>query len=84
MRSTARIKGHPIHPILVAFPVAFGTSAPVLDLIGTLGDWPIVWFDRPILASQRAPLLRVSRVQKGDGVVLATESPQSRAGYQRR
>jgi len=27
MRSTAQIKGHPIHPILVAFPIAFGVGA---------------------------------------------------------
>lgn len=43
MRSTAQIKGHPIHPILVAFPVAFGVAAPVADLAGVLGVWPTVW-----------------------------------------
>jgi nitrite reductase/ring-hydroxylating ferredoxin subunit/uncharacterized membrane protein len=43
MRSTAAIKGHPIHPILIAFPVAFGVGAPVFDIVGVLADWPTVW-----------------------------------------
>ena len=30
MRSKAAVKSHPIHPILVSFPVAFLTAAPVL------------------------------------------------------
>jgi uncharacterized membrane protein/nitrite reductase/ring-hydroxylating ferredoxin subunit len=33
MRSKANIKGHPIHPILVSFPIAFFTGAFILDLI---------------------------------------------------
>lgn len=33
MRSRAHIKGHPLHAILVPFPIAFFTAVPVLDLI---------------------------------------------------
>jgi uncharacterized membrane protein/nitrite reductase/ring-hydroxylating ferredoxin subunit len=33
MRSKASIKGHPIHPILVSFPIALLTSAFLLDLL---------------------------------------------------
>jgi uncharacterized membrane protein/nitrite reductase/ring-hydroxylating ferredoxin subunit len=33
MRSKASIKGHPIHPILVSFPIALLTGAFVLDLL---------------------------------------------------
>jgi uncharacterized membrane protein len=32
-RSTARIAGHPIHPMLIPFPVAFFVSAFVTDLV---------------------------------------------------
>jgi nitrite reductase/ring-hydroxylating ferredoxin subunit/uncharacterized membrane protein len=43
MRSKASIKGHPIHAMLIAFPVAFATAAPLADLAATLGDWPSLW-----------------------------------------
>jgi len=43
MRSAAHIKSHPIHPMLVAFPIAFGVGAPVCDLVGVFADWPTVW-----------------------------------------
>jgi len=36
MRSTARIKSHPIHPILVAFPIAFFTGTLAFDLLSLL------------------------------------------------
>lgn len=40
MRSKASIKGHPIHAMLIAFPVAFATVAPLADIAAMLGDWP--------------------------------------------
>ena len=43
MRSAAQIKGHPIHPILIAFPVAFTVGALVLDAVGKFAGWPTVW-----------------------------------------
>jgi nitrite reductase/ring-hydroxylating ferredoxin subunit/uncharacterized membrane protein len=51
MRSTAQIKGHPLHPILVAFPVAFGAAAPLADLAGLVGAWPTVWAAGAYLAT---------------------------------
>jgi nitrite reductase/ring-hydroxylating ferredoxin subunit/uncharacterized membrane protein len=51
MRSTAQVKGHPIHPILIAFPVAFGVGAPAADLAGVLGGWPTVWAAGAYLAA---------------------------------
>jgi uncharacterized membrane protein/nitrite reductase/ring-hydroxylating ferredoxin subunit len=33
MKSTANIKGHPIHPILVGFPIAFFTAALLFDAV---------------------------------------------------
>lgn len=43
MRSKAAVKSHPIHPILVSFPVAFLTAAPVLDIVGLLRETPSLW-----------------------------------------
>jgi nitrite reductase/ring-hydroxylating ferredoxin subunit/uncharacterized membrane protein len=43
VRSKAHIKGHPLHPILIAFPIAFGFGCLALDIAGRLGDWPTVW-----------------------------------------
>jgi nitrite reductase/ring-hydroxylating ferredoxin subunit/uncharacterized membrane protein len=43
VRSKAQIKGHPLHPILIAFPIAFGFGCLVFDLAGRLGDWPTGW-----------------------------------------
>src|SRR5436190_612653 len=40
MRSTAHIKDHPIHPMLVAFPIAFLFGGFVCDLTARLGDSP--------------------------------------------
>ncbi|HYG53379.1 MAG TPA: DUF2231 domain-containing protein [Flavobacteriales bacterium] len=33
MKSKASIKGHPLHPILVSFPIAFFTGAFLLDIL---------------------------------------------------
>jgi uncharacterized membrane protein/nitrite reductase/ring-hydroxylating ferredoxin subunit len=38
MKSTAHIKGHPLHPILVVFPIAFFTGTLVFDLLGIWSD----------------------------------------------
>ena len=38
MKSKANIKGHPLHPILVCFPIAFFTGAFVCDLITLISD----------------------------------------------
>jgi nitrite reductase/ring-hydroxylating ferredoxin subunit/uncharacterized membrane protein len=36
MRSRAHFKGHPLHPALVALPIAFLYAAPIADLLGRL------------------------------------------------
>src|SRR3954462_15296431 len=43
MRSKAQFKSHPIHPILVAFPVAFLYGALGFDVAGRLASWPGGW-----------------------------------------
>ena len=43
MRSKAHFKTHPIHPMLVAFPIAFLVASPAFDLAGVLGGWPSAW-----------------------------------------
>lgn len=40
MRSKAHIKSHPIHPILISFPVAFYTGTFIFDAIGLFGNKP--------------------------------------------
>jgi uncharacterized membrane protein/nitrite reductase/ring-hydroxylating ferredoxin subunit len=41
MRSRAHIKSHPLHPILVAFPIAFLTGALVFDILALLLTNPV-------------------------------------------
>jgi nitrite reductase/ring-hydroxylating ferredoxin subunit/uncharacterized membrane protein len=43
MRSTAQLNGHPLHPALIAFPVAFLYGALLADLAALVGDWPALW-----------------------------------------
>jgi nitrite reductase/ring-hydroxylating ferredoxin subunit/uncharacterized membrane protein len=43
MRTKASIKGHPIHPMLIAFPIAFLTGAFVADAAGWLLDREMLW-----------------------------------------
>jgi uncharacterized membrane protein/nitrite reductase/ring-hydroxylating ferredoxin subunit len=40
MKSKANIKSHPLHPILIPFPIAFFTGTAVCHLIGWLGNKP--------------------------------------------
>lgn len=43
MRSKASVKGHPIHPALIPFPLAFLIGALIFDLLGVLLDRPTLW-----------------------------------------
>src|SRR3989337_2898900 len=43
MRSKAQFKGHPIHPMLVAFPIAFLYGAAIADVVGAIGGWRQAW-----------------------------------------
>jgi nitrite reductase/ring-hydroxylating ferredoxin subunit/uncharacterized membrane protein len=43
MRSKAQFMTHPIHAMLIAFPMAFLFAAPAFDIAGLLGDWPRAW-----------------------------------------
>jgi nitrite reductase/ring-hydroxylating ferredoxin subunit/uncharacterized membrane protein len=43
MKSRAQIKGHPIHPMLVAFPIAFLYGALGFDAAGRIAGWPGGW-----------------------------------------
>lgn len=44
MKSKVSIKGHPIHPILVSFPIAFFTATVIFDTLGMLSG-SINWHD---------------------------------------
>jgi uncharacterized membrane protein/nitrite reductase/ring-hydroxylating ferredoxin subunit len=43
MRSNANIKSHPLHPILVVFPIAFFIGTFVFDLLGIITDYDIYY-----------------------------------------
>lgn len=43
MKSTANFKGHPLHPILVSFPIAFFTGSFIFDCAGWLTDKDELW-----------------------------------------
>lgn len=43
MKSKARIKGHSIHPILIAFPVAFFTGTLIFDILALVLDESSFW-----------------------------------------
>src|SRR5687768_15429261 len=43
MKSKASFKGHPLHPMLVAFPIAFLYGSLGFDLASHLADWPGGW-----------------------------------------
>ncbi|HEV8124073.1 MAG TPA: DUF2231 domain-containing protein [Gemmatimonadales bacterium] len=44
MRSKASIGGHPIHPTLISFPLAFLAGGFVADFLGVLSARPFLWF----------------------------------------
>src|SRR3954463_3176375 len=50
MYSKARIAGHPIHPMLVAFPLAFYTTT-VVTLLVYIGTREAFWFRFAMVAS---------------------------------
>ena len=43
MKSRASIKGHPIHPMLIPFPVAFFTGTLIFDILGFVNDNAEYW-----------------------------------------
>ena len=43
MKSRANIKGHPIHPMLIPFPIAFFTGTLIFDVIGYINDDQLLW-----------------------------------------
>lgn len=43
MKSKANIKGHPVHPMLVGFPIAFFTGTLIFDLLAYANDNPFSW-----------------------------------------
>lgn len=43
MKSKAHIKGHPLHPILIVFPVAFFIGAFITDVLSALSGSTVYW-----------------------------------------
>jgi uncharacterized membrane protein/nitrite reductase/ring-hydroxylating ferredoxin subunit len=43
MKSKAHIKGHPLHPILIVFPIAFFIGAFIVDVVAALNESTVYW-----------------------------------------
>lgn len=43
MKSRANLKGHPIHPMLIPFPIAFFTGAFIFDIVSVLNGNTRLW-----------------------------------------
>ena len=43
MKSKASFKGHPVHPILIGFPIAFFTGTLIFDLVAFMKDNEDLW-----------------------------------------
>jgi nitrite reductase/ring-hydroxylating ferredoxin subunit/uncharacterized membrane protein len=43
MRARAQIKSHPLHPLLVAFPIGLFITSFVFDLVSRYGEHPSLW-----------------------------------------
>ena len=42
MRARAQIKSHPIHPVLVAFPIGLWITGWIMDVVGVIGNQPML------------------------------------------
>ncbi len=78
MRSKAHFRGHPIHPALVHFPIAFLVGAFGFDLIGQLAGSPGLWATGFYLALAGVVTAVVAAVP-GFVDYFATVPPQSSA-----
>jgi nitrite reductase/ring-hydroxylating ferredoxin subunit/uncharacterized membrane protein len=43
MKSKAVLLGHPVHPMLIPFPIAFLSGAVLFDIVGWIGNLPSWW-----------------------------------------
>src|SRR5205814_6508492 len=64
MYSKARIAGHPIHPMLVAFPIAFYTAT-VATLLAYVGTHEAFWFRIGMVANMAGIVMAVVAVITG-------------------
>lgn len=62
MRSKASIKGHPIHPMLIPFPIAFLVGALLGDAIGVLANIDFLWMMAAWLALAGVAMALVAAV----------------------
>jgi len=43
MKSNANIKGHPIHPMIIVFPIAFFIGILIFDILGIITDYSVYY-----------------------------------------
>jgi uncharacterized membrane protein len=82
MRSNVTIGGHPLHPMLIAFPIAFyaGTVASLLAYVGTRD---LFWYRAAFMANIAALIMAAVALLPGLIDLLSTpaESRARRIGY---
>jgi uncharacterized membrane protein len=77
MYSKARIAGHPIHPMLVVFPIAFYTAT-VATLLAYVGTRDVFWYRVALVANIAGIITAVIAVIPG-AIDLFSLPPSSRA-----
>jgi uncharacterized membrane protein len=80
MRSKAQVKGHPVHPMLVAFPIAFLYGGLFFDLAGRLGGWPSAWTTGAYLSLAALASGRSGAVKAGPAESPIATYPVEQAG----
>jgi uncharacterized membrane protein len=83
MNSRARIAGHPIHPMLVAFPIAFYTAT-IAVLLAYIGTGDAFWYRVAMVANLAGVVTAVIAVLPGaiDLFSLPPRSPARVTGLQ--
>jgi len=83
MRSKAAIKGHPIHPMLVAFPIALYTAT-LVTLLAYVGTDDLFWYRAALAANVGGVIMAGFAVIPGviDLLALPRDSAAYRTGIQ--
>jgi uncharacterized membrane protein len=82
MYSKARIAGHPIHPMIVAFPIAFYTAT-VATLLAYVGTHEVFWYRVAMIANLAGIVTALAAVIPGaiDLFALPERSRARAAGF---
>jgi len=82
MRSKVKIAGHPIHPMLVAFPVAFYTAALVCYIVYSFNGDPF-WFKVAVVANFAGVITALAAAIPGfiDWLFIPSDASAKKTGF---